>query len=340
MKLAEKYQRGTQMTIPATPLAATARVLVRNLESDTRRLQLSEFYIEEIAGLRKWEAAKEFFPEAVRDEWILVREYSTIPPYAEGWSGLGAIPNEIEDLLLLLRLFRPGDLIFAALHVTTPTGGSRQYPYRAMSPLVLNYSTRQYVLKQAECADWEKFANPLQASAQWNSAWFSVSRRFLLYGGGKEFNANFEGDVDRVIDYITALEAALVPESDFVSRRLRERALRLLSLRGTADRSARKLISQMYGIRSTLVHGGSLGQDHMALLRDKSKWWRFEELARVVLVETLRRVPADDPDRRSYLASLYDLSDTERAEQVRQSYKAIKDAGIRRALIQDLDADA
>jgi hypothetical protein len=39
------------MSIPTTPLLATVRVLVRNLESDTRRLQFSDFYIQEIADL-------------------------------------------------------------------------------------------------------------------------------------------------------------------------------------------------------------------------------------------------------------------------------------------------
>jgi hypothetical protein len=321
-----------------TPVA-TVRVLVRNLESDTQRLQFSDFYIEEIAHHRDWLVAKEFFPEAAQGEWILVREYTSIPPVAENWSGFGAIPNEIEDQLVLLRLFRPGDLTFTALHVTTPTSRSRQYPYRGISPLVSNYSTRQYVLREAECAGWERFAHPLLASQQWSSVWFSVSRRFLLYGGGKEFNANFESDIDRVIDYITALEAALVPESDFVSRRLRERAERLLGLRGSTDPSAKKLLNQIYAIRSTLVHGSTLGADQMVLLRDKDRWWQFEELVRDVLVEALRRVPCDDVDRRSYLASLYDLSDTERADQLRQSYKAIKDGAIRRTLIRDLASD-
>jgi hypothetical protein len=163
---------------------------------------------------------------------------------------------------------------------------------------VSGYSTRQYVLKQAGCPEWERSARPLRAAAQWDSVWFAVSRRFLLYGGGKEFNANFESEVDRVIDFMTALEAALVPESDFVSRRLRERAERLLDLSGNPDLAAKRLINQMYGVRCSLVHGSALGFDQIKLLRDNAQWWRFEELVRMLLVEALRCVPSADPDPR------------------------------------------
>jgi hypothetical protein len=327
------------MPNPLPPLPVTVRVLVRNLESDTRCLRFSDFSIEEISGHSAWKSALEFFPEASRDEWILSRAYTSIPPITENWSGFGAIPSEIEDLLLLLRLFRPGDLAFAAMQLTTPTSKSRQYPYRAISPLVSSHSTRQYVMKQTECADWETFASSLSASAQWSSGWFSVCRRFLLYGGGKEFNANFESDLDRVIDYVAALEAALVPESDFVSRRLRERAQRLLDLRGNTDPSAKKCINEFYAVRSTLVHGSPLGSDQMALLRDENRWWRFEKLVREVLVEALRRVPAEESQRRAYLTSLYDLTDSERAEQLRQSYKAIEDREVKQTLIDALKSD-
>src|SRR5438128_1018061 len=107
-------------------LPVIARVLVRNFESDTRLLHFSDFRIEEISG-RGLIAAREFFPEATQNEWILVREYNTIPQAPEAWSGFGAIPNEIEDLLTLFRLFRRGDLAFVALQLTTPTNTSPQY---------------------------------------------------------------------------------------------------------------------------------------------------------------------------------------------------------------------
>jgi hypothetical protein len=316
--------------------AATARVLVRNFESDTTRLQFAYFSIEAIGTVRDLDAARRFFPEAMRDEWLLVRNYDAIPSAPEAWSGLGAIPNDVEDLLLLLRLYRPGDLAFVGFHVATPTTSSRQYPYRAISNLVSSHSTRPFRLNQVECASWEQFEAPLRMSPQWSSAWFEVCRRFLLYAGGKEFNPNFQGDVDRVIDYMTALEAAIVPESDFVSRRLRERARLLLSLQGDAAATAQKLLTGMYGIRSTLVHGSPLNEEQLSLLRDRVQWWKFEEIVRDLVVAALRSVPSEDAKRRSYLASLYDLCDTVRIEKLRQDFAAIKKDDLKRQLLRTL----
>lgn len=312
--------------------AATVRVLIRNLESDTSRLEFSNFSLEELDA-RRWDAAREFFPNAYRDEWLLRRDYITIPPVEENWSGYGAIPFDVEDMLMLLRLYRPGDLAFTGVHIATPKSSSRQYPYRVISDLVSNYSTRPFRFTQADCNAWERFEAPLRTSTQWGSPWFAVARRFFLYGGSKEFNPNFQNDVDRVIDYVTALEAVAVPESDFVSRRLRERSTRLLELQGDAERTAKKLLNDMYGTRSTLVHGSSLDERQMALLRDKDQWWLFEELVRNIIVSALRKVPADEVGRKAYLTGLYDLSDKERAEKLLQDFKSLKSEEVKRDLV-------
>jgi hypothetical protein len=60
------------------------------------------------------------------------------------------------------------------------------------------------------------------------------------------------------MDYTTALEAALVPESDFVSRRLRERAVKVLGLSDDDANKVKSLLKDFYSIRSTLVHGSGL----------------------------------------------------------------------------------
>jgi len=305
---------------------------VRNIESDTNRLQFTSFSIERIATAGDLRAARQFFSEAMRDEWLLVRDYDAIPPLDEAWSGLGAIPNDVEDVLLLLQLYKSGDLAFVEVHVTTPTNSWRQYPYRAISNVVSNNSTRQFRFKQVGCASWEEFEEPLRTAPQWKSNWFEVCRRFLLYGGAKEFNPNFQSDVDRVIDYATALEAAIVPESDFVSRRLRERTKVLLALNGEGAATVQKLLTDMYGIRSTLVHGSFLNQGQLSLLQDRDQWWKYEQVVRDLLVAALRNVPSNDKERRLYLTSLYDLSDAARAEKLRQDFAAIKDEDVRRQL--------
>jgi hypothetical protein len=255
------------------------------------------------------------------------------------FSGFGAIVLAPEELLLLLRLFRPGDLVFLAVKVEKEQRGAlRQFslkPYRVISGIGGD-STRQFALSKGEVANWEGFATTLRSSPSWRSTWFQVARRCFLYGSGDEFNANFPSEVDRVADYVAALEAALVPENDFVSRRLRERAVKLLGLEGDASTTLKKLLNELYAIRSTLVHGSPLSADQMSVLRDRDRWWKFEEVVRELLVTALKKVPPDEALRRSYLASLYDLDDEARAGRIDDEFSGIKDTNVKQKLLRTL----
>jgi hypothetical protein len=130
--------------------AATLRILVRDFESDAfnlndrdfaspLKIQFSEFSVEYIAhgNSRRFKYAKRFFDEAMYGDCLIERAYETIPPMPEDFSGFGAIVLAPEELLLLLRLFQPGDLVFAAVKVEKVQGGelrqSALKPYRVIS---------------------------------------------------------------------------------------------------------------------------------------------------------------------------------------------------------------
>jgi hypothetical protein len=327
---------------------ATLRILVRDFESDAfddfvspLKLHFSDFSVESIAqgSHRSFDHARRFFDDAMYGDCLIERAYEAIPPMPGDISGFGAIVLEPEELLLLLRLFRPGDLVFVAVKIEKLQRGElRQFslkPYRVISG-VGGDSTRQFRLDKAEVAIWEGFAVTLRSLPSWTSAWFQVARRCFLYGSSDEFNANFQSEVDRVADYIAALEAALVPEHDFISRRLRERAVKLLALEGDAANEARKLLNELYAIRSTLVHGSPLSDDQMSVLQDRDLWWRFEQIVRELLVAALKRIPPDEASRRSHLSSLYDPDDDVRANRVGDEFRAIKNHVKRRELLDNL----
>jgi hypothetical protein len=200
-----------------------------------------------------------------------------------------------------------------------------------MSGLV-GESTRQFWLEQTDVPKWESFAASLRASASWKADWFKVSRRSSLYGGSKEFNPNFESEVDRVADYIASLEAALVPKSFLIQRCLKERAVRLLGLTEEKAQQIKKLLSKFYAIRSTLVHGGSV-KDQLSFLQDRDCWLDFEQLVRDLIVAALGKVPAEETPRKSYLASLYEPDDNARAKEIKENFKAIKDPEARKSLL-------
>lgn len=332
--------------------AATLRILIRDFESDAfnrngsdfitpLRFQFSDFFVESIAqgSHRSFERARKFFPEAMYGDCFIERAYDTIPP-KKTHTGVGAIEDVPEELLLLFRLFHPGDLVFLAVAIEkVKLDGNYETlllkPYRVISGLGGD-STRQFVFPKAEVARWETFATDLRSSPCWNSEWFKLARHFFLYGSSDEFNANFHTEVDRVINYVASLEAALVPEHDFISRRLRERAVKLLDLKTGPARDAKKLLNDLYAIRSTLVHGSLLSEDQMTLLRHRDLWWKFEELVRGLLVASLKKMPFDEPSRRAFLSSLFDPDDKARAEQAGEKFRSIKDQKIRRELLDSL----
>ena len=93
--------------------------------------------------------------------------------------------------------------------------------------MVYTASTVKYKINLEEWPDFDAFASEMMLQKNWSSNWFKTARRFFLYGGGKEFNPAHD-QLDRIVDYMTALEATLVPESDFVGSLLRERAVKLM----------------------------------------------------------------------------------------------------------------
>src|SRR5438067_12205405 len=99
---------------------ASLRILARNIESDAfnrnnldfispLKLQFSDLSMEYLrqGNLRRLEYAKETFRDAMYGECLIEREYESIAQTAGAYSGFGSIPNDAEDLLLLLRLFHP-----------------------------------------------------------------------------------------------------------------------------------------------------------------------------------------------------------------------------------------
>jgi molybdopterin-binding protein len=90
-----------------------------------------------------------------------------------------------------------------------------------MTEMYAPYS-RYYALQRSECSSFDAFADSLRQTAGWNSDWFKTAQRFFLYGAAKEFEADF-GIVDRVLDYMIAMEAALVTRIQSHAMRLSAR---------------------------------------------------------------------------------------------------------------------
>jgi len=306
-----------------------AFILVRNLNSSAERLDFGEFTITPV-GLQFKELREVFSSVDVnRDDWIFEKSYAELPPGPPG-SPVGGIPNDIEDILLLLRLYRPGDISFVKQAIIQPSGRtSVQFPYRAMNDLN-SYSLLRFSFQSLECLSWSGFAATVRQGQSWRSDWFTAARRFFLSGGAKPFNPKWD-EVDRVVDYATALESTLVPERDYNTRRVSRRAAALIAPNnaGEADVIA-KLIRSFYDIRSRIVHGSALGDENRKWLTENCT--QIEILVRQVLVAAVQNLPSGEKDRRTVLVELYDPTDEDRGNSALDRFREITTVKVRQAV--------
>src|SRR5579864_1391261 len=265
-----------------------AFVLVRNVESGAERLDFGEFTIDRV-GLR-FEELREVFSsvDVNQDDWVLEKSYTHLPPGPPG-SPVGGIPNDIEDILLLLRLYRVGDIAFIKQAIVPPSGTALvQFPYRAINDLN-SYSSQRFEVESKECQSWKAFADTIRESQSWSSDWFGAARRFFLSGGAKQFNPKWD-DVDRIVDYATALESTLVPEKDYNTRRISRRAAALIVPEDPEETKVIvRFIKRFYEIRSRIAHGSRLGDENREWLVDNCR--EVELRVRQVLVTAVRTLP-------------------------------------------------
>ncbi|MGO9255512.1 MAG: hypothetical protein ACLQU1_04320 [Bryobacteraceae bacterium] len=306
-----------------------ALILIRNLDSTAESLDFGEFTINSV-GLR-FKDLREVFSsvEVNQDDWIFEKSYSQLPLGDPG-SPVGGIPNDIENTLLLLRLYKAGDISFIKRAIIPPSGKPGvQSPYRAMNDLN-SYSPLRFKVEPEESQSWKAFADGIRESQSWSSDWFAGARRFFLGGGAKQFDPNRD-DVDRIVDYATALESTLVPERDSVTRRISRRAAALIAQDNPAETEVVvRFIKRFYEIRSRIVHGSRLGDENREWLFENCR--EVERRVRQVLVTAVQKLPPGEEDRRVALAELYDPTDEDRGSFALEKFKEIKSADVRRAI--------
>ena len=303
-----------------------AVTLVRNFESRVERLDFGEFTVKRIGpGFNELRAI--FSSRDVnQDDWLFEKSYSELPLHPHG-SPVGDIPNDVEETLLLLRLYKAGDLSFVKQAIIPPSGNSLvQFPYRAMNDLN-SYSRYRFKVGPEDCERWKAFAEPIRRSLSWKSDWFSTARRFFLSGGAKPFNPQWD-DLDRITDYSTALESTLVPEKEFNTRRISRRAAALI---GQDDRKELedigRFIKKLYEIRSRIVHGSTLSDERRKWVYDNQG--QLETRIREILRAAVRRLPPGNEDRRMALVELYDITDDDRGAFVVEKFREIKSPDVR-----------
>jgi len=79
-----------------------------------------------------------------------------------------------------------------------------------------------------------------------------------------------------------------------------------------------------------------LKDEEKVIIQQKELWLSFEQLVRTILICALRNVPSSETDRRTYLSGLYEPSDQDRADKLREDFRTIKDIQVKQVLLNEL----
>jgi hypothetical protein len=193
-----------------------------------------------------------------------------------------------------------------------------------------SYSPQRFDIEPEECQSWKNFADRIRGSQSWSCDWFAAARRFFLCGGAKQFNPKWD-DVDRIVDYATALESTLVPEKDYNVRRISRRAATLIAPDNPAEMEVIvRFMKRFYEIRSRITHGSRLGDENREWLSENCG--QVEGRVRQVLVTAVQKLPPGEEDRRVALAGLYNPTDEDRGNFAFEKFREIKTAEVRKAI--------
>jgi len=298
-----------------------ALVIIRNLESSAECLNFGDFTIS-LVGPR-FAVLRQFFSsgDINDDDWIFEKSYGSIEE----------IPTDIEDILLLFRLYSVGDIAFIKLASKIQSVPAVTRPNRVINDLnSLCHPALKFKFESEKCESWKVFAEGIRRCGSWSSEWFAAARRFFLAGGAKPFRPE-QDDVDRLVDYATALESALVPERSYNGRRGGRRAAALIAPNDPAQKEAIvRFIKRFYEIRSRIVHGSRLGDENRQWLSENCR--ELELRLRQILVTAVQSIPPGENDRRVALAGLYDPTDEDRGSSAIEKFREIKTPEVRKAI--------
>jgi hypothetical protein len=291
---------------------------LRNFFSSSAELLFPAFTLRSSA-FAGWDEMLVLFGDqnVYRDDWFFVRTYEEAAWIAP--QNRDNMIRDLEDVVLLLRLFQTGELGVVSVVITSDDGESpsRLMWNRSMSP---DDAHPDYEFGEEDVPAWVEFASTILPSEAWTSSWFKTARRFFTYGAATPVEL-YWGEADRYVNFCIALEAILVPEQDRVGIRLRRRSAALLNLTGEEQKSTDKLLKDFYDLRSTTAHGRELSNMQKEILN--AGHYEFEDLFRRLVVASLQQLPKGDDEREVMVRAMYDLSAQERVDLFVQSYKSL-----------------
>lgn len=277
--------------------------LVRNLKTEDKELDFGDFKIvsvqqgPEAAKWRKKLECKEV-PRV-----ILIKEFRNYEMDDEDVSGFDKIIQSVDQLLLILRLFKSGDVMFCDHMIEDLVSKERALSlYTLGKPSFFNYD-----FGQDEITNFNDFRKLITNKPGFNNPFYRFALDHFMTGVNKGFRYKIK-ELERIVDYITALESMFLIDNEpyFLRSTLGRRVSRLLE-----DDETAKIIKSLYDERSNIVHGGNIGlsaeKEIRKLERIRSLMPSFEDIIRKAFVKLLEHNFSHKDEMIEFMKSLYSM---------------------------------
>jgi hypothetical protein len=216
-------------------------------------------------------------------------------------SGVDGIINNLDELLLIFRLFKTGDIIITdSLFENKETGGKSTNRYS-----LDRFSILKYRFTQSEIVSFNNFKNNLKKKIGFNNKFYKFSLNYFTAGINKGFSNNLES-LDRIVDYFIALESLFLMESEGenLTEIISNRISNFLKVK-----DAIKIVKYFYNIRSRVVHGDYIFKSEYELKKKieevKIKLPEFENLIRQIFIKFFDYNPKNKNEFCKFLNKLY-----------------------------------
>ncbi|PIZ73860.1 hypothetical protein COY07_01490 [Candidatus Peregrinibacteria bacterium CG_4_10_14_0_2_um_filter_43_11] len=189
----------------------------------------------------------------------LVFEYETEKFWNVGnWNTENAIngfqyPHEemsekLDTILTALRLLKEGDVGIFAIKYINPSPFSAPFTISPPLDLLFQFKAGRYLLKQSDLKEFKTLYKTIKKKSDCNQLDLCISR----------FNKSYTrtGIADVIIDLVIAMEAITSEAKDSLTYKIKTQLARLIEVDRTKRKKLAKRISDIYSIRSDLVHGG------------------------------------------------------------------------------------
>jgi len=214
---------------------------VCNLIIREKELDFGDFKIKRINGGGEAKYWMEKISHHIHPRAMIERKYQAADD--------NEICDLIDELQLLFRLYKPGDIILDYIYIEKGNDPpSKIYRMAVISSLA---TTRLYHLGEGDIKNFNIFRESIKQRSGYKNKLFKHSLAYFELGVDKPLVDHIRG-LSKIVNYVIALEMLfLIDNKNFsISKLFKERIARFLN-----DKSLSGMLNDIYKIRSNIVHG-------------------------------------------------------------------------------------